>query len=1665
MGDFKPGVARVGLNLDATTSQIQQGELSYALNAITSGFNGEEVIYQNEQGNILCVNLPQGYSVVGRYSIIERDLIVFWLLNIPENKSQIGIVYTNQCSYEVKIDDSTNSCLNLSINYPIKKAVHKITACGLEVYWTDNYNPRRFVDLLNLPYAEDISGCNTNASTTIDCNRLNVQPNFSVPNIDYTLIDSEGNTTAGSYQFAIQYANSLGDGYTSYYSVTNPVPINDPFKVTLDFNYQTGKAIKLQISNIDTTGVFDYYNLAVIKTVNAIVSVDLVGTYMVEGPTQQVIYTGQSKAGIKLTVDDIFERFVVFDKANDVTSVQDILVWSELTTQERVSYQKIANQIKLQWESYLVTPTSKQYKDPLISADYRGYMRDEVYPIEMVILYKNGYQTDGFHIPARAAIDTDLAIVDTNDAINQSNTCSDQVVSTKRWKVYNTASISGQLINICIDPTQTNCADSCYVGPYQYGEFSYWESTETYPCNVAVWGDLAGQPIRHHKFPDNLVTNHFDTFGNIFPLGIRIDLDVIWALVVGSNDLTQEQKDNIAGIKIVRGDRANNKSVVAKGILYNVGEYTKDKSTYLYPNYPYNDLRIDPFISETSNSLTFNPLDSTSTETFSLGSVETDLNDEDVVNLNIYHGVDLEYEGIFQGDLGPRRIRVGLSLKNLPSGAHSTGFEVVFDSASFVAGLGASWNLSLTGQYSKTVGGANAIAFQGILNIFGTVNKTIQDSENVLVPQEASIIGTFMLLATGVNDGDVALQSSSTGIADVVRRDTPQLDGFSSPDSKSRFTFHSPDTSFYQPTLGDILKIDEALIGQSRGRYAEVKDHSRYKFPSLGSYLTAIGIGVIVGFASGLYGQSDQPFDGAAMFSSVQFIDDLIYKLIPRRNFAYQYDSIGNYTNFVPVNNDNGNKIRLLDIAAYLIPGVQGVGDAYQINNYQRESSVYLKTSQPLPYVSDDIAVPVDGSRITLGVSGHCGNPMSLILADISAYYGGIKRSNLDQYGQIYSYQTIDTGSQFLRTDTGTKVIFGGDCFINKFAFKRKVPFFLDNRVGQPDDSDIFYDTIGNIGYPTYWFSTDIEKGTGGKFSVGKLFGVKVNNFDCKESKFFYDAGKIYLFVYGIPYFFVESEVNVDYRQAYNSLEGDFFPHMSTDIPDNWVQEITTSINNDNTYIYNKSFSKQNEETFFSHLPIDFVPGQDCTQYYPNKAIYSDIQQDVVNYKKNNWLIYRPASYFDFPLSFGKLISLDGIENSEILARFENKALVYNRLLTMDTSTSKAVYIGNDKLFSSAPPMGFKNADIGFNGTQHKFFVQTEFGDVSLDCKRGNVYLINGNNATDISSMGADKFFSDNLPFQIQKAFPDYDIDNNFKGVGVAGIYEGKYKRLIITKLDYSPIYDNITYNVAIDKFYYGGEEISLYNTQYFCNRSFTVSFSFTTKRWASFHSYIPNYYAQNGNTFFTGRNPEAKVWTHNTTLTTYNNFYGEIAPYVIEYAIPYEIVSDTPMGTRSSPAREDEILQSVKDYSKVLRQIDDVSFVETDVLYFNKCWIYNNQQSTGVLNLVAKLKGNMKQSLQYPKYNTDSKDILFTKSDNFYNFNTINDVVNLQGIPLFTRSCQSLSVDKIVNQSNMIYKNQSYKKPSLRAKESKLRLILDNRSDIRIISQFILEETETSIK
>ena len=1583
--------ASVGLNMDNTPNQIPKGALTYALNASLENFEGSIVNYQNEQGNEFCVQFPDGYRLVGSYSIYEQSKHIFFLTNPYTGDSEIGYMENNDCIYHTYINAK---CLNFNINYPILKSVHKITNCTTEIYWTDGLNARRYLDLTTPPYTvkPGTDVCDGETIPEIDCNKLKIQPDFSIPQLGVVDIQTGGDLVAGTYQFAIQYCDADGNGYTSYYSVTNPTPIANPRLTTPNFNYQVGRSIILDISNIDITGYYRYFNVAVIKTVNSITSVELIGTYFIDRSQKEITYTGQNVTQIRLTVDDIFEKFPYYDIAQDLTAVQDILVWDNLTSIDRINYQGIANKIELQWQTYKI-PDTETYADELNATNLRGYLRDEVYAFEIVFLLKNGKQTDGFHIPGRALNDYDLSFGDVPNSNPDFYGEPDYVDVTsgigykKYWNVYNTARVIGDAIDVNIGNATS----------YKYGDFAYWESEEVYPCNEAVWGNLSNQPIRHHRFPDVLVSPIFETkifvgatgmvMGSnaVFPIGVKVNVSDVSGLIEQSS-LTREQKDDIVGFKIVRGDRGTNKSIVAKGIIRNVGKYERNENEFYFPNYPYNDLQKDPYLLDKTNANT--ATSSTAGNTANLCrnySLKAFQNNTRIEYTNCYSDRTvvkvLENEGD-EDDICSSTLPVVISGRAcMSSNTYSVyrisntggGFQIVYVGYTLKNGLGGNGckDLSLNCDYCSTNSGN--CCDRSTFNT-GRFNESL----DTLFPGDDSFIVQSITDPGCRNELNAqfcsALRIEKLEDVGYDLCNPNPLDAFNDESSKYRMVFNSPETSFGQPFLGDYLKMESVIFGAGRGHHVEVENNARYKLLSEQAQVDAIQS------SDRLAGETN-PFNIAVFFAAYQAYLAIYLNGISRRNFAYSFNSIASYNYSADVQNGIGIKQRPIDIAQYLIPGVQSVGDDNPVNNWNRESSVYIKTvadvrdyivtfytyticnnysgpNDPLnaifstalfiitnpatlrketvsirrgqclnfdstTYPQDVLliipttitfgfpssyfgsvtttpfdfpqyvpslsptGVPMvtDSSRYTISEKLNCDYPERESKINVVSYYASLKNIVVNQWGQMYSYDTIDTGFQRLtRVDQGLpNTVFGGDTFISRFAFKTKLPFFIDNRVNAPDDSDIFYDEIGNVAYPKYWhsarsvtkdYSISIAQGPVRGSTLPNIISVKALNFECPNNqepkannpnRMFYN-GYFYLFAYGIPSFYCESSINVDLRQAFNTKEGDFWPHVSTDIPDDWLQEKNVSIAQDNTYYYNVTFSKQNKENFFNHLPVDWEEKL-CFTYFPFRAIYSDRQQDYVDGSLNNWLIYRPVSYFDFPQNYGKLTSLDGIQNRAVLARFENKSLLYNNLLTIDTSNPQAAYIGNSKLFASAPPIDFAETDLGYVGSQNKMLLKIPQGQITVDAKRGQVFLISGTSAIDMSAFGSgmNRFFVEHLAFEILKYFPSVNIDNHLNGVGLHGVYDSKYDRVIISKLDYIPLpnkgvkYDDETKEFYVEKTigqnYTVREVISVSNSDYFCNKSWTLSYGVNTKSWISFHSYIPNWYIAENNFFYSGIN------------------------------------------------------------------------------------------------------------------------------------------------------------------------------------------------------------------
>jgi hypothetical protein len=207
---------------------------------------------------------------------------------------------------------------------------------------------------------------------------------------------------------------------------------------------------------------------------------------------------------------------------------------------------------------------------------------------------------------------------------------------------------------------------------------------------------------------------------------------------------------------------------------------------------------------------------------------------------------------------------------------------------------------------------------------------------------------------------------------------------------------------------------------------------------------------------------------------------------------------------------------------------------------------------------------------------------------------------------------------------------------------------------------------------------------------------------------------------------------------------------------------------------------------------------------------------------------------------------------------------MYNNLLTINTSNPQAAYVGNPNMFS-APPIDFAETDLGYVGSQNKFLLKIPQGQITVDAKRGQVFLVVGTQVKDLSAFGSgmNRFFTDHLAFEILRYYPDVDTDNNFTSIGLHGVYDSKFDRVIISKLDYIPLDPNIKYDSTNREFYIEDvmneftfrTQVYLTDPEYFCNKSWTLSYNVNTESWVSFHSYIPNFYIAENNFFYSGIN------------------------------------------------------------------------------------------------------------------------------------------------------------------------------------------------------------------
>lgn len=1450
-----------GMVKDYNDTFVGEGLWTHARNAVNNSHDGQIGVIGNEPSNLHCVTLP--YDLIGCIHIVDDIWAIF---TTNDTSSEIGLFDESQCTYEKKVN---SACLNFKRSNLITGTSRRRYDCERPVYFSDGLNPDRYMDLDSPPfkYTESVSnGCVTKTYTTeLDCEEIRLASIITHPCIILEKGKASGTLPNGSYQVAIAYT-------------VNKVKVSDYLGLSevqsLFAHQNVSSSLEVNITTIDKD--FEEFELVVLAQINGQTIARRFGYY---STNQGTIYLDALSNDFEtVPISQIVVRTEPIEKSDAIYTVNNYLLRVGTYSKTKFNYQPQANNIQAKW---VATEYPANYY--VKGGNNTGYMRDEQYAFFIRWIYNTGERSESYNIPGRAPISTDTSLGSGSDAFE-----AQEGLAVERWQMSNTATVESTTVSILPDGGKVIAK----------GKMGYWESTELYPSNrVDIWGTLCGQPIRHHKFPDITITggdvvNHFNNDGNnIVILGVEFN-NITKPLDSDGNIIT-----SIVGYEVLRGSREGHKTIISKGMINNMREYSipnQPSVTALYQNYPFNDLREDVYLTSQEQTGTNGSPDAKSSK--------LSLYKKDMLS---FHGPDVTFSTPF---LNTTEVKIYQELYGTSNGRFETPykhpkFKIPTDFADIFTKVIAS--IATIAKIVGALAGADAT-----LDLQGT--EDIPVTQSLLSKHRPEMFaGSIVGFATGFFN------------------------------------------NFGVPGLG--------AVGATKRQVAN----------------TAITVANTVVL-------------GAMAVIQINITSEQLMKLvlaiIPYRQYAAQYVSHGFYNKSIA--NLEGNRRRKIIESSYVNSDVQSFtesGKSYIINNSNRGKFVLIKTGQEISNPTS-----VDNSRFL--ISEKNAELYSTYTSTISAHYGAIKIPLPSQYGQLDNLKQlpISTCIEDITTSTLTKftssVYFGGDVYINRFTEKNNMLFFNTWLMGEPNGSEQDYTLYFSMPYPRFWVNN--ANLSGGLFKLANDFRVLDHR---KSSAFHVNRGYFYLFNSGVRDFFVESEVNVAYRDWEDRPDKRHYdPYGITDLSQLLRSDIIKEPNY-YKYDYSLSISKlfNSQITWGNLLDRDFDPikAKTCYSYYPNRVVYSLPQQDES--KKDSWRVYLANNYKTFGSRVTSIKSINKTGALFMMAYQSPMQFMGVEELKLDGTGAK-ITIGDGALFSGPQQLqAIVNSDESYEygSCQNRFAnLGCTHGVFWVSQNQGKIFQYSGQ-LKEISREGMKWWFAKYLPSELLTKFPNYPLyDNPVKGVGVQMIYDNTNEIIYITKKDYKPLFNDMAYDTD-GRFYRSVAGIKTYfeltNTLAFEDASWTMSYDPKSQTWLSFHDWKPTFVLP-GRSHFMSVNINS-IWKHNVRCDSYANFYGKDYPFEIEF------ISAT--GQQVNSVRNMEyLLEAYKTHNNCA---DKFHVLDEN---FDQAIIYNSEQVSGLLELTINPKNNPVSALSYPQVQANSIKILYSKEENKYRFNQFWDITKDRG-------------------------------------------------------------------
>lgn len=547
------------MNRDVTLEKIPKGESPYILNGVPAEDYGT---ITNEKGNTTEVTLPSGTQIIGNCLLDDNRQVLFCV-----NGTNSAIYIKDKDTYTTVVSPTT--VLNFAITNQIEAVFRRDYKGDYIVYWTDNLNAPRFLNVSNPP-----------TLSLANINTISLFNSYARPKFDLTDVSIGGSLKSGVYQLFIQYLDNT-DNPTDFIGASDIIPISDATADQRPYKYggslpgsPTNKKISMRLFNLDTNYskikvAAIYYNDGVIETPKVF------ATYTITGTTMDIVYTG-NESYESTPLAEILSLFAKYKTAKTITSFENVLYLGNLSSSVDLGLQKYVNNITVDYELYNsnVASNSTSFNRETVIYNNKGFMQDDVYSLYISYVLKDGSQTKAYHIPGRPKKNI------SKYRLTGANLSEDTLVSTAKstWSYPGQRSIPDNVLDEAI-AVNSNAKWFQFFGTNNNANsvdsnLGYWENqNEVYPDtgdwdiysldpvgNPLANGTLRNEKVRHHKMPEPEIKASTDTtylnsgsvgaIGNV--VGLRIKNIPIPANVF----------DQVAGYKIYYAKKDQGNSLV-----------------------------------------------------------------------------------------------------------------------------------------------------------------------------------------------------------------------------------------------------------------------------------------------------------------------------------------------------------------------------------------------------------------------------------------------------------------------------------------------------------------------------------------------------------------------------------------------------------------------------------------------------------------------------------------------------------------------------------------------------------------------------------------------------------------------------------------------------------------------------------------------------------------------------------------------------------------------------------------------------------------------------------------------------------------------------------------------------------------------------------------------